>query len=48
MIVNAFFVWLNWRIADWCFENDNPGWGWANIFFSAYNGAIIAFQLSGD
>jgi len=47
MIVNTFFVWLNWRIADWCFENNRPGWGWTNVCLSAYNGSVIAFQLFG-
>jgi hypothetical protein len=40
--INVFFVFFSGWVAAGCFDNNNNGAGWLNLFASALNGAIIA------
>lgn len=41
-LVNTYFIWFSWRLANECFEDYNVRGGWLNIFASALNAAIVA------
>jgi hypothetical protein len=45
LVLNAFFMVACWRWSTRDFENKNPGMGWLNVFFSAWNGAAIASAI---
>ena len=41
-LLNVFCVWFSWRIAMNSFKADNKFGGYANLFASALNAAIVA------
>ena len=41
-LLNIYFIWFSWNLANQCFEDDHTRAGWLNIFASALNAAIVA------
>jgi len=40
--LNVFFTWYFWKCASVAFEDGKDAVGWVNIFFSAFNAAVVA------
>lgn len=44
-LLNVFCVWFSWRLAMRCFNEENKIGGYANLFASALNGAILMYHF---
>jgi len=45
IVLNVLFMVMCWKFATIDFKNGNNKMGWLNIFFSAWNAAVIADKL---
>ena len=43
--LNTFLAWYMWRCAMVAFEDGKDAVGWIDIFFSAFNAAVVANAL---
>ena len=42
LALNTFFIFYFWRCANVAFEDGKDAVGWVDIFFSAFNAAVVA------